>query len=69
SYLESSYASAGTVMLAGLTTLIGVQLLLGFANFDMSNIPTAPLHKRLHAGPHWNMATPLPEAAHDRHEG
>lgn len=49
SYLESTYASAGTVMLAGLTTLIGLQLLLGFANFDMSNVPDAPLHKRLHA--------------------
>lgn len=49
SYLESTYASAGTVMLAGLTTLIGLQLLLGFANFDMSNVPTSPLHKRLHA--------------------
>jgi glycosyltransferase involved in cell wall biosynthesis len=49
SYLESTYASAGTVMLAGLTTLIGLQLLLGFANFDMSNVPTLPLHKRLHA--------------------
>lgn len=49
SYLEATYASAGTVMLAGLTTLIGLQLLLGFANFDMSNVPTSPLHKRLRA--------------------
>lgn len=49
SYLEATYASAGTVMLAGLTTLIGLQLLLGFASFDMSNVPTAPLHKRLRA--------------------
>lgn len=49
SYLESTYASAGTVMLAGLTTLIGLQLLLGFANFDMGNVPASPLHKRLHA--------------------
>jgi glycosyltransferase involved in cell wall biosynthesis len=49
SYLESTYASAGTVMLAGLTTLIGLQLLLGFANFDMGNVPTSPLHKALNA--------------------
>lgn len=49
SYLESTYASAGTVMLAGLTTLVGLQLLLGFASFDMSNVPVMPVHKRLHA--------------------
>jgi len=33
-------ASAGTVMLAGLPSLIGVQLLLSFLNFDIQNTPT-----------------------------
>lgn len=49
SVLANTYASAGTVMLAGLSTLVGLQLLLGFINFDMTNIPASPLHKRLQA--------------------
>lgn len=49
-HLSGSLASAGTVMLAALPTLAGIQFLLGFASFDMGNIPTAPLHKRLSAG-------------------
>lgn len=48
-HLSGSYSSAGTVMLAALPTLAGLQFLLGFASFDMGNIPTAPLHKRLSA--------------------
>jgi len=41
SSLESGIpASAGTVMLAGLPSLIGVQLLLSFLNFDILNTPT-----------------------------
>jgi len=41
SSLESGVpASAGTVMLAGLPSLIGVQLLLSFLNFDIQNTPT-----------------------------
>lgn len=40
SSLESGEAaSAGTVMLAGLPSLIGVQLLLSFLNFDIQNTP------------------------------
>ena len=49
SYRAASFASAGTVMLAGLTTLVGLQLLLGFASYDMTSIPSSPIHKRLHA--------------------
>jgi len=33
-------ASAGTVMLAGMPALIGVQLLLSFLNYDIQNVPT-----------------------------
>lgn len=51
SHTKSSYASAGTVMLAGLTTLIGTQLLLGFINVDINSIPSIPLHKRLGSTP------------------
>jgi glycosyltransferase involved in cell wall biosynthesis len=39
--------SAGTVMLAALPTLLGVQLLLSFLAYDMSNQPRIPLHLRL----------------------
>lgn len=37
-------ASAGTVMLAALPIIVGVQLLLGFLNFDMQNAPRRVLH-------------------------
>lgn len=49
SYMGNSYASAGTVMLAGLTVITGLQLLLGFANYDITNAPSMPLQKRLSA--------------------
>jgi glycosyltransferase involved in cell wall biosynthesis len=40
-------ASAGTVMLAALPILLGVQLLLSFLNFDTSRGPTTPMHRRI----------------------
>jgi len=46
-YQEASYASAGTVMLAALPAIIGVQMLLGFINHDISTVPTVPLQGRL----------------------
>jgi dolichol-phosphate mannosyltransferase len=39
--------TAGTVMLAGLPTLLGVQLLLSFLNYDIQSVPRIPLHLRL----------------------
>jgi len=39
--------TAGTVMLAGLPILVGLQMLLSFLNYDITNIPINPLHKRL----------------------
>lgn len=38
---------AGTVMLAALPTLLGAQLLIGFLNFDVANVPGRPLYPRL----------------------
>lgn len=40
-------ATSGTVMLAALPVLIGVQLLLAFLGYDMQNVPRAPLQRRL----------------------
>jgi glycosyltransferase involved in cell wall biosynthesis len=37
----------GTVMLAALPILLGVQLLLGFLNHDMQNSPRLVIHRRL----------------------
>ena len=38
------FASVGTVMLASLPLIIGMQLLLSFLNYDISNIPQRALH-------------------------
>lgn len=40
-------AGAGTVMLAGLPVILGVQLLLAFIAYDIQSVPTDPLHRRL----------------------
>ena len=36
---------AGTVMLAALPILMGVQLILAFLGYDIANVPRRPLHK------------------------
>lgn len=41
--------SAGTVMLSALPILGGIQLLLGFIGYDVSSVPTRPIHRGLHA--------------------
>lgn len=52
SWIEQSHqgtlASAGTVMLAALPIIMGMQLVLGFVNFDMASVPSVPLQGRLH---------------------
>jgi len=52
SWIEQSHqgtlASAGTVMLAALPIIMGMQLILGFVNYDMASVPTIPLQGRLH---------------------
>lgn len=40
-------ATTGTVMLASLPVLVGTQLLLAFASYDMASVPTRPIHPRL----------------------
>ena len=39
------YASAGTVMVAALPIIVGVQMLLSAINYDVQNVPTTPLQK------------------------
>lgn len=41
------YASAGTVMVAALPIIVGVQMLLSAINYDVLNVPTTPLQKLL----------------------
>lgn len=38
-------ATAGTVILAALPILVGIQLLLAFLSFDIRNVPQHPLHR------------------------
>ena len=45
---SGAFASAGTVMLAALPIIIGFQMLMGFFNYDMVNIPSLPLQGRLY---------------------
>ena len=42
-------ATSGTVMLAALPVLIGIQFLIAFLHFDVSNVPTEPLSTSLNA--------------------
>jgi glycosyltransferase involved in cell wall biosynthesis len=42
-------ATAGTVMLAGLPVLLGLQFLLNFLTHDMNAVPSTPIHRRLSA--------------------
>lgn len=45
---QGTLASAGTVMLAALPIIMGLQLILGFVNYDMASVPASPLQRRLH---------------------
>ena len=45
--LAERLASSGTVMLAALPVIIGSQLVLGFFNYDLQNIPRVPIHTRM----------------------
>ncbi len=40
-------ATSGTVMLAALPVILGVQLILAFLSYDIQNVPREVLHKRL----------------------
>jgi dolichol-phosphate mannosyltransferase len=43
-------ASSGTVMLAALPTILGVEFLLAFLGYDIQSVPKVPLTRRLHRG-------------------
>jgi hypothetical protein len=49
--LEGVAATSGTVMLAALPVLLGVQLILAFLSYDVQNVPREVLHKRLLPAP------------------
>ena len=51
SLAAGQFASSGTVMLAALPILVGVQLLLAFFGYDMQNVPREPLRRRLAGRP------------------
>ncbi len=40
-------SGAGTVMLSALPIILGLQLLLGFLNYDIASVPRRPIHKPL----------------------
>jgi len=42
-----SLSSSGTVMLAALPVIVGVQLVLAFLSYDLQNVPTQVLHRKL----------------------
>ena len=49
-WLESSELNmptpAGTVMLAAMPLLMGLQLILAFLGYDISSVPTRPIHRK-----------------------
>lgn len=40
-------ATSGTVMISGLSIIVGQQLLLSFLNYDIGNVPKETLHTKL----------------------
>jgi glycosyltransferase involved in cell wall biosynthesis len=47
SFLTGIPATSGTVMLAALPVILGMQMLLSFLSFDLRNMPRTVLHRRL----------------------
>jgi glycosyltransferase involved in cell wall biosynthesis len=45
--LSNTPATSGTVMLAALPLLVGIQLVLAFLSYDLANVPREVLHRRL----------------------
>jgi hypothetical protein len=44
-------ATSGTVMVAALPVIVGVQLVLAFLSYDLQNVPREILHRRLEPAP------------------
>lgn len=45
--LSGTFASSGTVMLAALPLLIGIQFLIAFLHHDIASVPQEPIHGQL----------------------
>ncbi len=45
--LTNTLATSGTVMLAALPVLIGMQLVMAFLSYDLQNVPRDVIHRRL----------------------
>ena len=45
-YILKVPATAGTVILAALPIILGTQLIFGFLNFDIENVPKSPIQKK-----------------------
>ena len=46
-YKSNTPAPLGTIMLAALPVLLGIQFLLAFLGFDIANVPKRPIHNDL----------------------
>lgn len=46
-YQHATPATSGTVMLAALPVLVGIQMVLAFLSYDLQNVPRDVLHQRL----------------------
>jgi glycosyltransferase involved in cell wall biosynthesis len=44
-------ATSGTVMVAALPVIVGIQLVLAFLSYDLQNVPRDILHRRLESAP------------------
>lgn len=49
-FREGTHASAGTVMLSALPTLMGLQLVLAFLAYDITSVPRRPKQTRYRSG-------------------
>ena len=47
SIVEGVGAYTGTIMLATLSVILGVQFLLAFLHFDVGRVPREPVHRQL----------------------
>ena len=45
SIVSGNPATAGTVMLSSVSLIIGLQLILAFVNFDVTQVPKSPIQK------------------------
>jgi glycosyltransferase involved in cell wall biosynthesis len=50
-YRANVPATSGTVMVAALPVIVGVQLILAFLSYDLQNVPRDILHRRLEPAP------------------